>query len=136
MPTLLEYLGLPLPDGANLPGQSFNALLRGAERVGRESLVVHDEYGPTRMLRTHRWKYVHRYPDGPNELYDLGNDPGEFTNLAEEPTEVSRMLQMREQLEVWFRTYATSEMDGKSQPISGRGQLARLRSNSRPKFSS
>ena len=38
-------------------------------------VFVLDEYGPTRMIRTHRWKYVHRYPDGPNELYDLANDP-------------------------------------------------------------
>ena len=28
------------------------------------------------MIRTQEWKYVHRYPYGPHELYDLVNDPG------------------------------------------------------------
>ncbi len=39
--------------------------------------MVFDEYGLVRMIRTREWKYVHRYPYGPHELYDLTRDPDE-----------------------------------------------------------
>ena len=71
MPTLLDYLNLPLPEDRNYPGRSFLAALKGEEDPGRDNVVIYDEYGTTRMIRTAEWKYVHRYPDGPNELYDL-----------------------------------------------------------------
>ena len=32
-------------------------------------------------MRTERWRYI-RYKDGTEELYDLTNDPNEWTNLA------------------------------------------------------
>ena len=76
MPTLLDYLGLSLPESLDLPGQSVLPLLLGADDTGRQEEVIYDEYGATRMMRTEEWKYVHRYPDGPHELYDLANDPG------------------------------------------------------------
>ena len=49
-----------------------------------ENVVVYDEYGPVRMVRTKEWKYVHRYPYGPHELYDLVNDPDEKHNLIDD----------------------------------------------------
>ncbi len=49
---------------------------------GSESIVVFDEYGPVRMIRTREWKYVHRYPYGPHELYHLAGDPGERMALV------------------------------------------------------
>ncbi|MDQ1256696.1 MAG: choline-sulfatase, partial [Candidatus Hydrogenedentes bacterium] len=82
MPTLLEYVGIGNPEADRLPGKSFAPLLRGETDEGRENVVVYDEYGPVRMIRGREWKYVHRYPYGPNELYDLANDPDETTNLA------------------------------------------------------
>ncbi len=48
----------PCPDG--LPGRSFAPLLRGEPLPARDHVVVYDEYGPVRMIRTTRWKYVHR----------------------------------------------------------------------------
>ena len=42
--------------------------------------MIYDEYGPVRMIRTRAWKYVHRCPYGPHELYDLANDPEEKAN--------------------------------------------------------
>ena len=62
MPTLLEYLGLPIPEDRNLPGQSFSAVLKDEESEGRENVVVYDEYGTTRLIRTKDWKYVHIFP--------------------------------------------------------------------------
>ena len=47
--------------------------------------VVFFEYEDTRAVRTTEWKYIHRFPDGPNELYDLKTDPGERNNLVDQP---------------------------------------------------
>jgi len=122
MPTLLDYAGLPLPTGRNLPGQSFAPLLRG-EGLGRDEVVVYDEYGGTRMLRTREWKYVHRYPDGPCELYDLVNDSDERVNRADDASQVERIGALRGQLEAWFARYVIPERDGRDAPVRGSGQL-------------
>ena len=47
-------------------------------------MIVFDEYGPVRMIRTGEWKYVHRYPKGPRELYDMVNDRFEADDLSDE----------------------------------------------------
>jgi len=128
MPTLLEYLGLPRPDDAQLPGESFLPALMGEPGAGRESVVVYSEYGPTRMLRTREWKYVHRYPYGPHELYHLESDPEERHNLIDEPKQAARVRDMRQQLSEWFARYVDPAIDGKALPVTGLGQLGRIRS--------
>ena len=123
MPTLLDYLGFENPDAGSLPGQSFAPLLRGNAVPGRENVVVFDEYGPVRMIRTHEWKYIHRYPYGPHELYDLANDPGEDKNLVDEQGQQARIEQMEAQLEAWFVRYVDPRLDGTKEPVTGKGQL-------------
>ena len=44
------------------------------------------------MLRTERWKYVHRYLDGRHELYDTFNDPQEVNNLYDEDRDTAERL--------------------------------------------
>ena len=123
MPTLLEYLGLPIPTGRDIAGQSFLPTLLGEKDEAREHVVIYDEYGGTRMLRTKEWKYVHRYPDGPDELWDLVNDPDERHNLVGDRAQVSRILEMRRMLEEWFARYADPDADGVKQDVTGLGQL-------------
>lgn len=86
MPTLLDHLGIENPNAENLPGCSFEPLLRGRPLSGREHVVIFDEYGPVRMIRSREWKYVHRHLDGPHELYDLVNDPDEEPNRISDQT--------------------------------------------------
>ncbi len=112
MPTLLDYLNLPMPEGRNLPGHSFLPLLRGEPATGNEFVVVYDEYGPVRMIRTQQWKYVHRYPDGPNELFNLLNDPDERNNRIDDPTQQQRIRDLKGQMEEWFARYVVPEHDG------------------------
>lgn len=126
MPTLLAYLGLPCPEGEDLPGRSLLPVLVGESEVGRESVVVYAEYGPTRMLRTPQWKYIHRYPYGPNELYDLIHDPDERHNLVDEAGNCRRIRDMRQQLAEWFALYVDRARDGASLPVTGNGQRARI----------
>jgi arylsulfatase A-like enzyme len=123
MPTLLDYLGIANPVAEGLPGSSFAPLLRGEALAGRDSVVVCDEYGPVRMIRTQSWKYIHRYPYGPNELYDLANDPGETRNLYGEDAHASTRNELRKALGDWFLRYVDPRRDGTKEPVSGRGQL-------------
>jgi choline-sulfatase len=123
MPTLLDYLGFENPDADKLPGRSFAPLLRGESAAERENVVVFDEYGPVRMVRNREWKYVHRYPYGPHELYDLVNDPNEEQNLVDVPSQQSRIADMEAQLEAWFVRYVESNLDGTKEPVTGKGQV-------------
>jgi len=134
MPTLLEYLEIKIPDTIELPGRSFAGYLRGEPVALQEFVVVYDEYGPARMIRTKEWKYIHHYPYGPHELYDLVNDPGERVNLLLDERQFTlsqadrdRLAEsLRYQLERWFDRYVIPELDGARQPIAGRGQIERV----------
>ncbi|TBL72729.1 sulfatase-like hydrolase/transferase [Paenibacillus thalictri] len=134
MPTLLEYAGLPQPDAVSLPGRSFAGLtaeeeaaaLRTQEDASSETgrpVVVYDEYGPVRMVRTKSWKYVHRYPYGPHELYDLSGDPGETDNKAGRKSFQDIETQLRAELEEWFARYVNPQLDGVREAVTGKGQL-------------
>jgi choline-sulfatase len=124
-PTLVDYLGLPhLPDRSK-PGRSFKGILEGRSSGGHDALVVYDEYGPVRMVRTHDWKYVHRYPAGPHELFDLRADPGERTNLVDNAT-AGVVTELRNRLERWFRQYVDPACDGIDKGVTGCGQLGRV----------
>lgn len=123
MPTLLELGGASNPESRRLPGRSFAAVLRGEKLEERSPVVVFDEYGPVRMIRDRRWKYVHRHPYGPHELYDLVRDPDETENLADRPEHAGQVLSMREGLEKWFHRYVDPARDGSREGVTGKGQL-------------
>ncbi|HVX46627.1 MAG TPA: sulfatase-like hydrolase/transferase [Mycobacteriales bacterium] len=122
-PTVLDHVGVAAePPG---PGRSFAPLLCGAEIAERDRVVVFDEYGPVRMIRTRDWKYVRRWPSGPDELYDLRNDPGETRNLVAEPSHAGRVADLRAELDGWFAQYADPAHDGRFLEVGGRGQVTR-----------
>ncbi|MDH7569824.1 MAG: sulfatase-like hydrolase/transferase [Armatimonadota bacterium] len=136
-PTLLEYAGIDFRD-ETLPGASFAPLLRGEGMPGREDVVVCDEYGPVRMIRNRRWKYVHRFPCGPHELYDLAEDPGERHNLFAEKGAQSEIERLKGRLDRFFLRYGDPGLDGAREPVYGVGQvgLAGIRAGGAPAFHS
>ena len=123
MPTLLDYLDLDCPDVGHLPGQSLAPLLGGGTCIAPESVVVYDEYGPVRMIRSRTHKYVHRYPYGPHEFYDLVSDPDERVNLIDSADHREQIEQLKAQLETWFVRFVDPEVDGVREPVTGKGQL-------------
>jgi arylsulfatase A-like enzyme len=128
MPTLLETLGLPIPSvECNLPGQSFAPLLRGEPVAGHECVVIYDEYGPVRMVRTKEWKYVYRHAHGPHELYNLIEDPDERQNLVDEPGQQVRIAELKAMMDEWFARYGDPVRDGLRQDgtLHGQTELAR-----------
>lgn len=123
MPTLLDYVGLEMPETESLPGHSFASYLKGSELAEVGHVVVFDEYGPVRMIRNQAWKYVHRYPYGPHELYNLEDDPDELSNLIDSSACQDIVEQMKAELDAWFVRYANPTRDGRHEPVTGRGQL-------------
>ncbi|MBT6150357.1 MAG: sulfatase-like hydrolase/transferase, partial [Gemmatimonadetes bacterium] len=131
-PTLLQYLGLPIPDGGDRPGQSFAGLLSGPSPTGdagHESLVVDGvsqcaEYGASRMVRTTDWKFVDRGHELPGELYHLTEDPDERHNLIDDSGSRGQRAELHGVLLDWFARYgAGGPRDGRLWNISGGGQL-------------
>ncbi|MGC0251857.1 sulfatase-like hydrolase/transferase [Pseudactinotalea sp. Z1748] len=121
--TLRELCGIAQPqeDG---PGRSFVPTLMGhPEQDRRERVVVFDEYGPVRMIRTRSHKYVHRYPHGPHELYDLIADPGERSNMIGSPGAGALSEGLHDQLNAWFQEHTRVDLDGRALPVSGAGQV-------------
>ncbi len=109
LPTLLDYLGLADRVIANTPGRSHAALLRGGA-PGVEQPVFW-EYITTRVIQTRQWKYIRRFLDTPDELYDLAADPGETRNLAADPARADVVADLGGQLAAFFDRYADPQWD-------------------------
>lgn len=77
-PTLSELCGLPVPK--QLHGVSLRPLLQDADASwDRIALTTHG--AGNHAVRDDRYRLIH-YHDGSEELYDLQNDPNEWTNQA------------------------------------------------------
>ncbi|MBP2411912.1 arylsulfatase A-like enzyme [Arthrobacter stackebrandtii] len=126
--TILDLAGLDPAPFETGPGASFAPLLRHADggpaatERADGAVVVYDEYGPVRMIRTHEHKYVHRHPHGPHELYDLVADPGERVNLMHDAVPHPALPGLRVQLAGWFARHGVPEFDGAALPVAGAGQ--------------
>ncbi len=132
VPTMLEGLGLPLPD--DLHGRSFWPLLQDVPYRPRAEVYAektfHTSYEPMRGVRTVGHKYIVNfevstavdvpadvrespvYPQlitefsrvrGHVELYDLTTDPGERTNTAGRPAMAEVEADLRRRLLRWMR---------------------------------
>ena len=125
-PTLVDYLGLSQKEKYQGPGSSFKKVWQGDTDEVREDVVVYDEYGPVRMIRTPEWKYIHRYPFGVHELYNLTRDPEEKNNRIDDSACTSVVQELRQRLSRWFERHVDSVRDGSRLPVSGSGQLFRI----------
>ncbi|MBQ3079562.1 MAG: sulfatase-like hydrolase/transferase [Clostridia bacterium] len=122
-PTILEYCSLDASPDPLRPGKSFAEALLTGEFPDSGETVVFDEYGPVRMIRTDKWKYVDRYPDGENELYDMENDPDERINLYGMTEYASKADEMKDRMEKWFQAHLDPMRDGRREKVMGYGQF-------------
>lgn len=123
MPTILDYLGIDYDIDEKLPGKSFAKALRGEEFIQEENIVVMDEYGPNRMIRTKDYKYIKRYPYGPDEMYNLKDDPDERVNLLINDYNSDKAIELRNDLANWFKKYVNPDIDGAKEAVVGSGQI-------------
>lgn len=90
-PTCTDLLALPTPGG--LHGKSLLPLLRDPKAQVRETaLSIHNRNGGG--LRAANWHYM-KYGDNGEEFYDMANDPGQFTNVVNDPDYRDRLEQAR-----------------------------------------
>ncbi|MBB5173825.1 sulfatase family protein [Texcoconibacillus texcoconensis] len=132
MPTILDLAGAEIPEG--LDGKSFAHLLKGGEEEIRDEffceLTWHDRFHPMRGVRTHKYKYIRNFEDGPDvympydihsslsgqdvreqfyvpnseeELYDVENDPKEDNNLAADPAYAEVLEDLRGRVDRWMK---------------------------------
>lgn len=123
-PALLDMVGIERELPKELPGRSFADVFSG-NPSSEGWVVVYDEYGPTRMIRTEKWKYVCRFPYGPDELFDLASDPEENENLIGKPEYAPLINTLYRRLTDWFYRYADPAMDGVKEGVTGFGQMCR-----------
>jgi len=111
LPTLLHYVGLgaSAPKTPELPGRSFEPVLRG-ESVEWEN-VVYYEFENLRAVRTDTWKYIERTGGGPDELFDLQRDPEERNNLHGQRPQAAVQNELRQRLYAFFERYADPRWD-------------------------
>jgi arylsulfatase A-like enzyme len=112
LPTMIDYLGLAsLSEGQpRPPGQSFAAVLRGGTVADWHDAIYY-EFENVRAIRTERWKYIERFKQAPNELYDLRNDPEELNNLIDSSEHAVIRSELSTRMHAWFAEVADPKWD-------------------------
>ena len=64
------------------------------------------------MIRTPRYKLVRRYPNGPDDLFDLESDSGEKTNLADRAEMADTREKLLHRLEAFYDDHEDPEKSG------------------------
>lgn len=82
MPTILDALDAPAPDGYAMHGASLWPLLMGEAFASRDTL--HWENRHNMAVRRGDWKLVHQFWEERPHLYHLAEDPGEQHDLADQ----------------------------------------------------
>jgi len=118
LPTILEVLGISMPDGRPLDGISLLPVIRDGiqerpapiafETLGKAGSVETRE-SPAVALTDNRYKLLTDFSASGAEdlLFDLQRDPGETTNLA--PSEAARVAAMKATLAAWRASCSASD---------------------------
>lgn len=97
-PSLADLSGLKAPK--DLHGKSLVPLLKNpSSGEWKKKLAFTISRNGGESIRTHQWRYTHwGFGYAGEELYNLKNDPGEFTNLAKYPEYSSTIKELKQKL--------------------------------------
>ena len=95
-PTLLELCGLKAK--SPLQGKSLVPFLRDPDSPGKKYAYTVVSRGTKlgRSIRTNDWRYAEWGDPTIAELYNLKDDPQEYTNLAGKPAFVTQLKKMKQ----------------------------------------
>jgi len=103
MPTLIEMAGLKPGQGQVIDGASLVPLLRGRQRLDRDTLYwyypTYHHSTPALAVREGDFKLIHFLQDDHLELYNLAEDVGETTNLAAKKPD--KAADLKKKLHAW-----------------------------------
>jgi arylsulfatase A-like enzyme len=115
LPTVAELVGLTPPQG--LDGISFAPVLLGQEPRQTHTYLYWEfhELGYQQAVRADHWKGVKLDANQPLELYDLGTDLGEKTNVAKAHPDVVKRLEgyLKDAADPWVQPEDKSPFTGK-----------------------
>ncbi|MBI4904754.1 MAG: sulfatase [Acidobacteria bacterium] len=97
LPTVCAATGVAVPQDRPIDGVNLLPLLDGKAKGPVHEALFWDGYEGKRAVRTGRWKLVDN--NGKLELFDLGLDSGEKTNLAAKEPE--RLAELKKRFEAW-----------------------------------
>jgi len=105
-PTMLEIAGAKGDSDHALDGKSIVPLLRQAGGLERDAIYWHYPHyhhtAPGGSIREGEYKLIEFYEDGALELYNLAEDIGEQSNLAEKAPK--KAAELRERLSEWRKS--------------------------------
>ncbi len=120
MPTLLDAVGVPLPDTLKIDGRSFLSLLKGDKVDWPErSLFLQWHRGDLAQPAKHfamigqKWKLLSS-DSAKFELYNIDVDLGESNNLAAQ--EPDRLEKMKEEYLAWFKEVSSTRKNNYAKP--------------------
>lgn len=93
-PTLADECGLPVPE--HCQGKRLRPVFQDPRAEVRDAAYCLRTNA--HLLRTKKWAYI-RYQNGDEELYDMENDPLQFTNLATADDHQAELDAMRTRLD-------------------------------------
>jgi len=129
MPTILEWMGLPIPRTCD--GGSLSPFLAEGTAPEGWRTEVHYEFdfrnifyskpeehvgtalddSSLAVIQDHDYKYVH-FAKGDPLFFDLKNDPGQFNNVAGDPTYREAMLTYAQKMLTWRMRYMDRTLTG------------------------
>jgi arylsulfatase A-like enzyme len=101
-PTILNYAGVKPP--ANMDGEDLRLLIEKPKKFKRESVALTNMWGNDEIQEmavvSKNWKYIFwQYEDAKmkptEELYHIGKDRLEMTNMAKDPSAKKQLIKMR-----------------------------------------
>jgi iduronate 2-sulfatase len=99
-PTLAELCGLEVPK--HVQGKSLASVIANPKHEVHQSVYCTNKKG--HLLRTDRWAYL-SWRDGSAELYDMNQDPQQFTNLAQHEEHAATILKLSKSLGEKLQTF-------------------------------
>ena len=122
LPTLFDYLSLPLP-----PGKFQGVSVFSRRKGDRTWALIEDNLSKVEAIRSPRWMFMRDRASGRVELYDLEKDPGETTNLAPERKDLAKkfaaVLEKRHRENLAVGSFAPQTSPGRVWPENLKKEL-------------
>ena len=110
-PTTAALCGLEVP--GRLQGKDISSMLDNPEHEVREEAFCVAPMRSGFLLRNRNWAYLQYGEEagGGRELFDMVRDPGQFTNLADDPSHAATSLAFQNRLKARLQAVRTNDLD-------------------------